>query len=110
LHLNSGLPEFSILKSAASRVHPTCGVKLGNDAELDRFDRNPASELAFMMAGVRRFGLRLFRAAKAQCGDADRYHDCQQTNAAALAVCLGQQERCCTFHDHLSFANEAMSL
>jgi hypothetical protein len=38
LYLNSGLSEFSILKSAASRVYPTCGVKPGNDAELDRFD------------------------------------------------------------------------
>jgi hypothetical protein len=33
LHLNSGLPEFSIPKSAASRINPTYVVKPGNDGE-----------------------------------------------------------------------------
>src|SRR5713226_6366835 len=32
LHRNSGLPEFRIIMSAASRAGPTCGVKPGNDA------------------------------------------------------------------------------
>ena len=35
LHLNSGLPEFSVPKSAASRMNPTYGVKPGNDAATD---------------------------------------------------------------------------
>jgi hypothetical protein len=39
LHLNAGLPELSMLKSAASRVNPTCGVKPGNDAEWNRYER-----------------------------------------------------------------------